>query len=122
MKYICTVTQSKGDPKILKRGPKGDPTLSRKGTKRGTNFLSNYRIISNYIELSDYIELSNYIKLSDYIELFVYVKIVTLGCIYLCKFFITPIPKNCILATGCQKPSVPQSKEDPKILKRGPNF
>ena len=67
-----------------------------------------------YIELSDYIELSNYIELSDYIELLVYVKIVTLGCIYLCKFFITPIPKNCILATGCQKPSVPQSKEDPR--------
>ena len=32
---LCTVPQSKGDPKILKRGPKGDPILSKKGTKRG---------------------------------------------------------------------------------------
>ena len=84
-----------------------------------------------YIKLSDKIDLSDYIELSDYIKLLVYVKIVTLGCIYLCKFFITPIPENCILATGCQKPSVPQSKEDPKaknsekgnqfLTKRGPN-
>ena len=81
-----------------------------------------YIELSDYIKLSDYIELSNYIELLDYIELLVDVKIVTLGCIYLCKFFITSIPKNCILATGCQKSSVPQSKKDPKILKMGPNF
>ena len=38
-----------------------------------------------------------------------------MGCIYWCKFFITPMPKNCILATGYQKPSVHQSKEDKQI-------
>ena len=34
-----TVTQSKGDPKILKRGPKGDPILSKRGTKRDPNYV-----------------------------------------------------------------------------------
>ena len=31
----CTVPQSQGDPKIVKRGPNGDPVLSKKGTKWG---------------------------------------------------------------------------------------
>ena len=31
-----TVPQPKGDSKFLKGGPKGEPILSKKGTKRGT--------------------------------------------------------------------------------------
>ena len=32
---IFTVPQSQGDPKIVKRGPKGDPIFGKKGTQRG---------------------------------------------------------------------------------------
>ena len=30
-----TVPKSQGDPKIVKRGPKGDPSFGKKGTQRG---------------------------------------------------------------------------------------
>ena len=30
-----TVPKSQGDPKIVKRGPKGDPIFGKKGTQRG---------------------------------------------------------------------------------------
>ena len=33
--FIGTVPKSQGDPKIVKRGPNGDPVLSKKGTKWG---------------------------------------------------------------------------------------
>ena len=32
---LSTVPKSQGDPKIVKRGPNGDPVLSKKGTKWG---------------------------------------------------------------------------------------
>ena len=34
-KYHCTVPQSQGDPKIVKRGPNKDPIFGKKGTQRG---------------------------------------------------------------------------------------
>ena len=33
--HFCTVPKSQGDPKIVKRGPKGDPIFGKKGTQRG---------------------------------------------------------------------------------------
>ena len=53
---IFTVPQSQGDPKIVKRGPKGDPILSKKGTFLTLKGTQN----SNFSELftkSEYVKI-----------------------------------------------------------------